>query len=393
MNKFINVFSAFIVMLCIGGVYSWSIFAVELRNNYGFSSAQTQIVFGTLIAVFTLSMILGKKIIGLLGPHVLGTFSGLLFLLGYLLAFFSKGNFFILLTGIGVLGGIGTGFGYLVSIIIPAMWFPVKKGLVTGIASAGFGAGAIILSITASQLLINGLNVLQVFLTIGICYGLLIMIVSQFFREPIRIETSTMNKKLSLVKDKNFIRLFSGIFTGTFAGLLVIGNLKPIGMQSDLAESILVDGIIIFSIANFIGRLFWGWLNDYVRGETLIPLSILSIGLFTLLIGHFQLNAGMYLLLAFGVGFSFGANFVIYAKETAHSYGINNLGEIYPFVFLGYGLSGIFGPLLGACLYDKTGDYHTAATISFFLCLIVAFALIFLNLSKNNRYNRWFLKS
>jgi OFA family oxalate/formate antiporter-like MFS transporter len=390
MNRFINVFSAFIVMLCIGGVYTWSIFAVELRNDYGFSSVQTQIVFGTLIAVFTLSMILGKKIINLLGPHVLGTFSGILFLLGYLLAFFSKGNFFILLTGTGVLGGIATGFGYLVSLTIPVMWFPDKKGMVMGIASAGFGAGAVVLSFTASYFLKTGFNVLQIFLTIGICYGLLIIVVSQFFREPIRIESSTLNKNSGLVKDKNFVRLISGIFTGTFAGLLVIGNLKPIGMQFNLDEAVLVDGIVIFSIANFLGRLFWGWLNDYVRGETLIPLSILIIGLFTLLIGHSQLSAGTYLLLAFGVGFSFGANFVIYAKETAQLYGINNFGKIYPFVFLGYGLSGVFSPLLGGYLYDKFGNYHTAATISFFLCLIVSFALVFLNLLKNNRFNLLF---
>jgi len=48
--------------------------------------------------------------------------------------------------GIGVLGGIGTGFGYLVSITNPAKWFPGKKGLVIGIAAAGFGLGAIILT-------------------------------------------------------------------------------------------------------------------------------------------------------------------------------------------------------------------------------------------------------
>jgi OFA family oxalate/formate antiporter-like MFS transporter len=77
------------------------------------------------------------------------------------------------------------------------------------------------------------------------------------------------------------------------------------------------------------------------------------------------------LFISFAVGFSFGANFVIFAKETAQIYGLNNLGKIYPFVFLGYGISGIAGPFTGGILKDVTGSYETSAVVATVLCGLV----------------------
>ena len=65
MRKILTVVASFIIMLCIGSVYAWSLIASELIKNYGFSGTQSQVVFGTLIAIFPVTMIfvgrLGKK--------------------------------------------------------------------------------------------------------------------------------------------------------------------------------------------------------------------------------------------------------------------------------------------------------------------------------------------
>ena len=58
MRKFLTVLASFIIMLCIGSVYAWSIIASELIEEYGFSASQSQIIFGTLIAIFPVTMIL-----------------------------------------------------------------------------------------------------------------------------------------------------------------------------------------------------------------------------------------------------------------------------------------------------------------------------------------------
>lgn len=111
MKKKYNIIAPFLIMLCLGSIYAWSIFVPELKDSYNLTTAQTQIIFGTVISVFTLTMIWATRLIHKFGPRVVATVSGLLYFLGYFVAFLSEGNFFVLWLGIGILGGIGTGMG------------------------------------------------------------------------------------------------------------------------------------------------------------------------------------------------------------------------------------------------------------------------------------------
>ncbi|MCX7984539.1 MAG: MFS transporter [Bacteroidetes bacterium] len=379
-----NVLAGFIVMLCLGSVYAWSVFVPSLKQSYNWSTSETQIVFGVLIAVFTLSMTFSRSLLENYGPRVLGTMSGTLFLIGYGSAIFSGGSFSFILVTVGIIVGISTGLGYLVSISIPVQFYPGKKGLVTGLCAAGFGAGAIVLSYFTNFLFQGGFSVLTIFSIVGCLYGLLIVLFSQWFRKPPYNQATKQPINIHyLLRDKKFYRLLIGIFTGTFAGLLVIGNLKPIGLQYAIEESYLLHGVALFSIANFLGRIVWGWVSDSVRGSILIPLSLILIGVGTLLLGTTQLTAFSFLLFAFLIGFSFGANFVLYAKETAQLYGVENVSTIYPFVFLGYGISGITGPVIGGILHDMSGSYESAALVSFFLTVVAV--IVYFIIVRNNQ--------
>ncbi|MBW6457904.1 MAG: MFS transporter, partial [FCB group bacterium] len=133
MKKYLLVLASFVIMLCLGGVYAWSILASELMETYRFSATQTQIIFGTLIAVFSTSMVFVPRLAKKLNNRTLVYTSAMLFLSGYVLAGLSGGNFYIVLAGIGVLSGMATGLGYWVSLTLPVRCFPEKKGLMTGI--------------------------------------------------------------------------------------------------------------------------------------------------------------------------------------------------------------------------------------------------------------------
>ena len=372
-----TVIAAIVTMLALGSIYAWSIYVPRLVAEFGFSTGQTQLIFGLFIAVFTVTMVFGPSLITRYGAKRLALWGSFIYALGFSLIPLSGVSFMVLLVGISLFAGIATGFGYLISISIPVEWFPQKKGLITGLVSAGFGAGAILESQVVQVLLEREFALAQIFLIVGVGKGVLLFVASFFIDRPaLTYATVGLVPLKELLSQSRFWRLFAGIFTGTFAGLLVIGNLKPIGAEFPIEETTLVLGITIFSIANFMGRLFWGWLNDYVSGRVLIPLSLLMMSVFTLLIGLMNLTPSLYLFIAFAVGFSFGANFVIYAKETAQIYGLNNLGKIYPFVFLGYGISGVAGPFTGGVLKDLTGSYQDPAYVAAALCLIVFFVLL-----------------
>ena len=360
MKKYFSVAAAFIVMLCLGGVYAWSIIASELMEKYQFSSTQTQVIFGSLIAIFPVTMIFTGKLGSRVHGRFLGFFSALLFLAGYLIAGLSQGQFIFIFLGIGILSGIATGFGYWVALTIPVQWFPERKGLITGIAAAGFGLGALIFSNISEMIFATGRNVSQLLVIIGITYGIMIFVFSNF------IFPRDHNVGLQKLRPSQFLnqaifrKLFLGIFLGTFAGLLVIGSLKLIGGQYPIRHEILIYGVSLFAVANFMGRLLWGYMSDHIGASLSIFLALLlqASGIFLL---DFVLGSDLsYILLSLVIGLGFGGNFVLFAKETAQSFGINHLGTVYPYVFLGYALAGIGGPLSGGILYDLSGTYNHA---------------------------------
>jgi len=353
-------------MLCIGSVYAWSIIASELIENYEFSGAQSQVIFGSLIAIFPVTMIF----VGQLGKRVkhryFGYIAGLIFFSGYMLAGLSQGNFILILLGIGVLGGVATGFGYWVSLTSPVQWFPEKKGLITGIAAAGFGLGALFMSEISEIILNNGYNVLQLMKIFGVSYGLIIITLSNFlFQTPQhKYDKEEPVKASQFIHTREFKKLFLGIFLGTFAGLLIIGSLKIIGGQFGILNHILVIGVVIFAIANFIGRLTWGFISDHVGASLSIFFALLfqSVSIFLLNIAN--LSGASYLIIASLIGFGFGGNFVLFAKETAQVYGVKNFGIVYPYVFIGYAIAGIAGPISGGVLFDVSGSFFHAVILA-----------------------------
>lgn len=371
------VIAAFFVMLCLGSIYNWSIFSPELKSEYSLSSSESTLIFGAILIFFTTTTIFTGRIQKKVGAKVLGIISGLFFAGGYALSSISEGNFILLLLGIGVLGGIGTGIGYLISLTVPIKWFPEKKGLVTGIVSGGFGGGAIVMSAFTEHLFKKGTDVLDVFLITGLMLGAIIIVFSFFYAEVEDDSTASVKLDLRATLNKKFLILFIAMFGGTFSGLLVIGNLKSIGLSFEVDAAWLIYAIAVFSVANFSGRLFWGWLSDKVIPYKLIPISLILLGISTFLIGSIEFSGLVFLIFTFIVGFGFGANFVLFAKETVQQYGIENYGLIYPLIFQGYGLAGIFGPLTGGVMYDNTQSYSLSVVVALIICILVSIPFFF----------------
>jgi OFA family oxalate/formate antiporter-like MFS transporter len=125
-----------------------------------------------------------------------------------------------------------------------------------------------------------------------------------------------------------------------------------------MSNHTLVLGVSLFAIANFLGRLIWGFVSDYIGGNLSIFLALLFQSISIILLNMIELTELYYLLIVSLIGFGFGGNFVLFAKETAQEFGVKNIGVIYPYVFLGYAIAGILGPLSGGILYDITGSFH-----------------------------------
>ena len=277
-----------------------------------------------------------------------------------------------MLAGIGLLGGIATGFGYWVALTSPVLWFPEKRGLITGIASAGFGLGAVFMSEISEVILNHGYDVYDLLKISGSVYALTIIIFSNIIYQipDNKEESNTGAKSLNFTGTAIFKKLFLGIFLGTFAGLLIIGSLEIIGAEYQIPNHYIILGVSLFAIANFSGRLAWGFISDYIGASLSIFLALLFQAVSIYLLDVITLTEFSYLTLSSLVGFGFGGNFVLFAKETSQVFGVRQLGTIYPYVFIGYAVAGIAGPLSGGLLYDYSGSFFYAIILASFMSLL-----------------------
>jgi MFS transporter, OFA family, oxalate/formate antiporter len=377
---FVNTVASILIMCCAGSVYAWSIFVDPLKITLGLSTAQTQLIFGFIIASFSITMLFVGRIERRIGPRLTAAIGAFLFSSGYLLASFSGGNIVLILLGISVLSGAGMGFGYVTVLSNLVKWFPHHQGLATGIAVAGFGSGAIVLSQIVQPILNQGLSVVEVFRYIGTIYGVIFLVSALFISAPGVIGNTFTEKPVTLAflsGDKRFWILFYTFFAGSFAGLMLIGNLKPIGLTYGIGSQAAGLAIVLLSVGNALGRVLWGQIYDKIGGKHSIAIALTLVSIFTLVLLTEINNSIAFLSLCLIFGLCFGANFVLYASEVSHVYGIYQLGFVYPVVSLAYGISGIAGPLAGGYLFDITHQYSIPIILSSAICLSGMFVYTF----------------
>ena len=163
--------AAIVMQLCLGTVYAWSVFKIPLMKAHGWSDFEVSSTMMILMAVIGVSAAFGGTLVDKKGPRFVATIGGILFGSGVLLAGFADqvGNLFLLYLGFGIIGGLGNGFGYVTPIATLIRWFPDKRGLITGLAVMGFGAGAFFMGKIAPGM-VNDMGVAQTFYIWGVIF-------------------------------------------------------------------------------------------------------------------------------------------------------------------------------------------------------------------------------
>ena len=354
-------FAAVVMQSCLGGVYAWSVFCKPLQRDYGYHDGQTQLVFGTCIFVFTLSLLFTGRLQDRFGPRPLAIASGLFLAAGYLTASVGGSHFLTLWLGIGVLNGLAIGCGYVCPIATAVKWFPDHKGLVSGLAVAGYGASAIILMKLAQCLTARGWPVLSIFGLVGVVYGAIVVLsgLLLFLPGPIQRAEATAFKRRVLLRDRQFWWIFMAFFTTTFPGLVFLGNLRNICVKGfGNTEYLFGWALIVAAAGNSSGRVVWGFIYDHLHGRRSVLLSMTLTVLSMVAVILTGQRALGFLLAAFWVGFCYGGNFGIFAPEVARLWGAAVMGTVYPLALLSHGITAVVGPSLVGLSYDLTRSYY-----------------------------------
>ena len=373
--------AAVCMQICLGAVYGWSVFKIPLMKAHGWSETSVQLNFTLAILFLGVGTVIGGLWQDKVGPRKVATVAGVLYGIGYLLASYgaSHSSLGTIYAGYGVLSGLGMGMGYITPVATLVKWFPDKRGLMTGVAVCGYGAGALIMAPVAAPMILSR-GVPYTFAALGIVYLIVVVIASQFYANPPQgwtlpnwKPTSSVAKAASAydftVREAagtwQFYLLWAMLFLNVSAGIMIISQASPMAQSKEFVGMTVKAAaamVGLISIFNGLGRVFWAWVSDYIgRARVYFLLfAIQAVVFFMLPRIH---DATVFSICFAIIGLCYGGGFGTMPSFTADFFGAKYMGGIYGWVLLAWGAAAIPSPIMIARLHQSTGAFSTAVYI------------------------------
>lgn len=376
-NRWIIAAAGVLMQIALGAVYAWSVFRAPLVKQFSWSISEVTLTFTISIFVLGIAAFFGGLWLNHKGPRIVALTGGILYGLGVFLASFSANKLWWLYLSYGFIGGIGLGLSYIVPVAVLVKWFPDRRGLITGIAVGGFGAGALITAPVATRL-IQSVGVLNTFAYLGIAYLIVTVVAGLFMQNPpdgwrpdgwMRTAAQSSQRAAGdytlgeALKTWQWYALWLLLFLNTFAGISIISQEAPIFQELAGASAVVAASMVgIASIGNAFGRVFWAWVSDLIsRRATFFVMFAIQVLLFWFLPSIATIS--VMAIFAFVVLMCYGGGFGTMPAFAADYFGSKNVGPIYGLMLTAWGCASAVGPLLIAYMRQTTGSYHGALHI------------------------------
>ncbi len=386
-----------LINLCLGTIYSWSVFVAPLTNYFtrdlGLTVTASDILlpFSVFLAFFALTMLFAGRYIEQYGPRNVTILGGMLTGLGWLLASFAT-SVPLLCVLYGVIGGTGVGIAYGVPVAVAARWFPDRRGLAVGLTLLGFGFSAFFTANIAAYL-IEAYGVMTTFRVFGIAFVILTVLLAMPLKfppagwkpagwappAPVPGQAVTCEfRRGEMVRTTSFYALWACYFIGCLAGLMAVGIAKPMGSEIGIETGLATVLVGVFAIFNGFGRPAFGALTDNLTPRNAAMVSFVLIALVSVLL--WQVPTVPVYILAFVVLWGCLGGWLAIAPTTTGCYfGTGDYPRCYGVLFLAYGAGAIAGPQLAGFVKTSTGSYLGVFPVVMVLAVIgfiIAFALL-----------------
>ena len=356
------------VHISIGSVYAWSTFNRPIQalfpdEPWWFSPPYT--TFTTALVLLGLSAAYGGPWVERRGPRAAATASALFFGLGLIIGGLGLAirQPVVVFLGMGVIGGIGCGLGYISPVSTLVKWFPDRRGMATGMAIMGFGGGAFLAGYL-NVFFMNRIGVANTVMTLGATYLAIMLIGSRLLERPpagwkpegwtapparsamIADRSVTRNQAIQTVQ---FYLLWGILFINVTAGIGILAQASPM-MQDMFHQTPLQAAAVVslISVFNASGRFLWASVSDYIgRRNTYTIFFVVQFVLF-LLIPRLAASGNwiVFEVSLFTVFTMYGGGFATIPAFLADIFGPDNVGAIHGALLTAWSAAAVVGPVI-----------------------------------------------
>jgi MFS family permease len=354
------------VHVCIGSVYAWSTFnrpiqALFPNQPWWFSPPYT--TFTTALVLLGLSAAFGGPWVERRGPRVAATAAALLFGSGLMIggAGLALAQPVLVFLGMGVIGGIGCGLGYISPVSTLVKWFPDRRGMATGMAIMGFGGGAFLAGYL-NVFFMDRIGVANTVMALGATYLVVMLIGSRLLERPPAgwtpagwsgpVRTAISERSLTrnqAVQTPQFYLLWGILFINVTAGIGILAQASPM-MQDMFHRTTLQAAAVVslISIFNASGRFLWASGSDYIGRRNTYSVFFAAQFILFLLIPRLAASGSWPWFEAslFFVFTMYGGGFATIPAFLADIFGPDNVGAIHGALLTAWSAAAVAGPLI-----------------------------------------------
>ena len=404
-NRWLIPPAALAVHLSIGEIYAFSVFKVPLKDHFGTGLTPIGIIFSIAIGMLGLSAAFGGRWVERAGPRKAMALAAVCWGSGFLIGAVGVAvtQLWIVYLGIGFVGGIGLGIGYISPVSTLIKWFPDRPGMATGLAIMGFGGGALIASPLEAKLLTVFADkpedaLVGSFVVLGCIYFVAMMLGAMAVKvppdgwrpegwtAPTRQRTMISRGNVTAtnaIKTPQFWLLWTVLFCNVTAGIGILEQAAP--MIQDFFGSVTAAAaagfVGLLSLCNMSGRFGWSSTSDAIgrKPTYMMFLGVGAICYFLLAIAG-TASVAVFVILT-GVILSFyGGGFATVPAYLKDLFGTIDVGAIHGRLLTAWSAAGIAGPLIVNGLADhetsvgKSGsDLYTISLFIMVGVLVVGF--------------------
>ena len=389
-NRWIYIPLGLIIFMCMGTVYSWSVFKKPIEELFKISATQGGLPYTFFLIFYAITMPIAGGFIDKYGPKIVTIVGGLVVAVGWILSGFVS-NITMLIITYGVIAGTGVGIAYGAPMAVAAKWFPEKKGLAVGLTLGGFGLSPFLTAPIANWL-VTSYGVFAAFKILGVAFAIIITVLALPLKFPPKEVTEKEDDNQSerevnfstkeMLKNPTFYGLWLCYVIGTTVGLMAIGISSPVAEEIvNLDASTAAFLVSFFAIFNGVGRPIFGGLADKLNPKKASLISFILI----IAASSMMLIVGSGDTILYALAFSLfwlnlGGWLAIAPAATGSFFGSKNYSKNYGFLFTAYGVGAFIGNMLSGRLKDILGSYKYAFYPTIALAVIgIIIALILLN--------------